>query len=58
MPPTYFFILLVILIIIHFVFPIKKIIPTPYSYLGILLILFGIILNLWTDSLFKKKIQL
>jgi protein-S-isoprenylcysteine O-methyltransferase Ste14 len=31
------------------------VIEPPYSYLGFLLIGFGAILNLWTDSLFKKS---
>lgn len=55
MPPTYFIILLLLSIGLHFVFPIMKLISSPYNYLGILIIIFGIILNLWTDSLFKKE---
>ncbi len=51
-PPGYFIILLILTILIHFI-PLK-IIPNSYNYLGIILILFGIIINLWTDSLFKK----
>jgi len=54
MPPTYFFILLGLSILFHFILPIKKIIFIPYSYFGWLLILFGAVLNLWTDALFKK----
>lgn len=55
MPPTFFIILLLLSIVFHFVFPIFKFIFFPYIYLGIVLIIFGIIINLWTDSLFKKK---
>ena len=55
MPPTYFIILLLLLIGFHFIFPIFKFVFYPYNYSGIILILFGIIMNLWTDSLFKKK---
>ncbi len=55
MPPTYFIILLFLSIGIHFVFPVIKLISPPYNYLGILIIILGIILNLWTDLLFKKK---
>ena len=42
------------LVITHFMFPKYKLITSPIKYIGILLILFGIILNLWTDALFKK----
>jgi len=51
-PPIYF-ISLLILTVLTFVIPIKIIIK-PYNYFGIILILFGIIMNLWTDQLFKK----
>jgi len=54
MPPTYFFVLLITSIIIHFIAPIKKIIPHPYHYAGIVLIIFGLAINILTDNLFKK----
>ena len=40
MPPTYFFILIGLSIGLHFVFPIKKVIFPPYTYLGFLFIAF------------------
>jgi len=55
MPPTYFIVLLFSSIGLHFLFPVMRLISLPYNYLGILIIIFGIILNLWTDSLFKKR---
>lgn len=55
MPTTYFNILLLLSIGFHFMFPLFKFIFYPYNYLGVGLIIFGIIINLWTDSLFKKK---
>ncbi|MBN2030212.1 isoprenylcysteine carboxylmethyltransferase family protein [bacterium] len=54
MPPNYFYFLLIMLLITHFVFPKYHWISSPFRYIGILPILFGIILNLWTDHLFKK----
>jgi protein-S-isoprenylcysteine O-methyltransferase Ste14 len=53
-PPAYFFASLLLLVGLHFFFPLTRIIGSPYRYLGIVLILFGVFLNLWTDSLFKK----
>jgi len=54
MPTTYFLVLLLFSAGLHFVFPIKKIIYPPYIYLGIILIILGITINIWTDTLFKK----
>lgn len=55
LPPTYFIILLLLSIGLHFVFPIKKIIFPPYTYFGFALIIFGGVINIWTDFLLKKK---
>jgi protein-S-isoprenylcysteine O-methyltransferase Ste14 len=51
-PPAYFIILVVLSILTYFIM--IKIISSPYNYSGSILILFGIIINLWTDHLFKK----
>ncbi len=55
MPPTYFIALLILSILFHFIFPVKKIIYAPYTYLGYIPIIFGAVLNIWSDSLFKKS---
>jgi len=55
MPPTYFITFLVLLVCSHFIFPVKKIIFPPHNYVGIVLILFGVIINVWADALFKKN---
>jgi len=55
LPPTIFWISLVLSIGLHFILPIKKFIVAPYNYTGILLICGGILLNLWADRLFKNK---
>jgi len=55
MPPTYFLVLVLLSIGFHFLFPVLKFVFPPYNYLGIGLIVFGIVINLWTDFLFKKK---
>jgi protein-S-isoprenylcysteine O-methyltransferase Ste14 len=54
MPTTYFIILMALSIGMHFLYPIKKILYPPFTYFGFLLIVAGIILNLWTDRLFNK----
>jgi protein-S-isoprenylcysteine O-methyltransferase Ste14 len=55
LPPIYFFLFLFLAIGLHFIFPVKKIIQAPYTYSGIALIVFGVVLNIWSDALFKKK---
>lgn len=55
LPPTYFWLLILVSLLLHFILPIKKIITSPYRYFGIIFVVLGIILNLWVDSMFKKK---
>jgi len=55
LPPTYFIMLFLLSTGLHFIFPIKNIIFHPYNYLGFIFIVFGSVINLWTDSLFKRK---
>jgi len=55
MPPTYFFALLLLSIALHFILPVRQLIDLPYRYLGIVLIAFGAVVNVWTDSLFKSN---
>lgn len=55
LPPTYFFIYLLLTIGLHFIVPIMQLIYAPYRFIGILLLGIGIWLNMWTDGLFKKK---
>jgi protein-S-isoprenylcysteine O-methyltransferase Ste14 len=55
LPPTYFFLFLVFLIVSHIIFPNRGIIPPRYRYIGIILIICGVILNIWADALFKRS---
>jgi len=55
MPPTYFYALLLLSITLHFTLPVRQLIVLPYRYLGIVLIAFGAVVNVWTDSLFKSN---
>lgn len=54
-PPTYFLVLLVLLVAFHFLLPVVQVIPQPVNYLGVIPMALGIVLNLWTDSLFKRE---
>ena len=54
MPTNYFIALLILSTVLHFKFPVVKILRVPYSYLGWAMILFGVIMNLWTDKMFEQ----
>jgi protein-S-isoprenylcysteine O-methyltransferase Ste14 len=53
-PPSYFYICIVICIALYFVFPKYSIIVFPYNLAGIILIIAGIIFVLWPWYSFKK----
>lgn len=52
MPPTYFFFTLIVSIALHFIYPTGRVFDFPY--IGLALTVFGVVLNLWTDRLFKE----
>lgn len=54
-PVTGFILLLLGSIALHFILPTTKVIPFPYHFLGSFFILFGVLLNYWADTQFKKK---
>ena len=54
MPTIYFWLTLILIVGTYLIAPDLKYLPAPYHLLGVLPILFGIVLNLWTDRLFKK----
>jgi len=55
MPNGYFFISLALAILFHFMFPTVKIIFSPYNLIGVVLIIIGIAITSWTNSLLLKK---
>jgi protein-S-isoprenylcysteine O-methyltransferase Ste14 len=54
LPPTYFWLCLLVSLGLHFLWPVYQLIPSPYTWLGILLIVGGAWITIWTDQLFKK----
>ena len=55
LPPTYLFVAIVVMVALHFLFPLAKSIPFPWNLLGLLPFAAGIALNLSADSAFKKN---
>jgi protein-S-isoprenylcysteine O-methyltransferase Ste14 len=54
-PPDMILVFVGLEIFFHYLFPIKQIVTSPYNYLGILLIILGVIPNFWIYSYFKRK---
>jgi protein-S-isoprenylcysteine O-methyltransferase Ste14 len=55
LPPTYLFTAIVVMILLHLLFPITDVVPYPWQLLGCLPLLLGIVLNLIADQAFKKN---
>ena len=55
MPPMIFYGFILLAIILNLFLPIKKIIVQPYNYIGIILILGGILIDIRAWALFKKE---
>jgi protein-S-isoprenylcysteine O-methyltransferase Ste14 len=54
LPPTYVLLALIVMLILHFVFPGIKLIPLPWNLLGLIPLIAGIALNLVADSAFRR----
>lgn len=53
LPPTYLFISIVLMVLLHFLFPVFEIIPYPWLLLGSVPLSLGVALNLIADRAFK-----
>ena len=53
-PPVYFYLSLVAVVGLHFLFPVLKIIPSPWNAIGVIFLLSGITLSLMGDRIFHQ----
>lgn len=53
-PPLFLFICVLIMITLHFIFPVQIIIRSPYNYLGIVILISGLTIAKKTGQLFSK----
>jgi protein-S-isoprenylcysteine O-methyltransferase Ste14 len=51
----YFIILIVLSVLLNFIFPVPAFLSPPFTYSGFLIIGFGLVLALWSRSLFLKN---
>ena len=54
-PPVYIFLSIVIMVLLHFLLPGKKVFFLPWNILGAIPLAFGIIINLSADKSFEKN---
>lgn len=54
LPPIYFLGAIVLVVALHFVFPLRQLLALPWCLVGILPLLLGIVLNFLADRAFKK----
>lgn len=55
LPPTYFMTGLLVSMVLHFFVPVVSIVSFPFNLIGLLFIVFGSVLNIWADQLFKER---
>jgi protein-S-isoprenylcysteine O-methyltransferase Ste14 len=53
-PPVYLLIAIVVMIILHFIFPLTTIVFPPWKLLGIIPLVGGVILNIVADNTFRR----
>ena len=53
LPPTYLWTAMIIMLALHFAFPVKRIIPFPWDLLGALPLALGAALNIIADKAFR-----
>jgi len=54
LPPTFFLGAIVLSVALHFLFPLRQLLESPWRLIGIAPLLLGIALNLLADQTFKK----
>ena len=54
LPPVYLLIAMTLMLALHFLFPVARLIPSPWNALGVILLLLGIDLELTADGLLHK----
>ncbi len=54
LPPAYFLLALVVVPALHWLFPVVRVLPSPWNWLGAPLILAGILLGLWASQQFDR----
>jgi protein-S-isoprenylcysteine O-methyltransferase Ste14 len=54
LPPTYLWVSIGLMIVLHFIIPVKKVIPWPWDLMGVLPLVLGILINIFADQAFHR----
>ena len=54
-PPTYLLVALIMMIGLHFLFPVTRIIPVPWNLSGLILVGTGLLMNIMASNSFEKR---
>ena len=54
-PPRYFNVLPVFAVLLHYIMPLKILIHPPFTYLGTILIVLGLALNIWAVRILSRS---
>ena len=54
LPPTYLLVSILTMVLLHFLFPVRRIIFWPWNAVGIVLVFLGVALNIAADSVFRQ----
>jgi protein-S-isoprenylcysteine O-methyltransferase Ste14 len=54
LPPTYFYIAIVLIMVLHVLVPGPRVFSSPWRYLGVIPLILGSALNLLADQAFKR----
>lgn len=54
LPPTYLYVAIILIVLLHFIFPIVHILKIPWNLFGIIPLILGAALNLNADNAFKR----
>ena len=54
LPPTYLLIAMIAMLVLHFLFPVARIVPPVWNLLGLVFLAAGVIMNLIADKAFHQ----
>ncbi|KPK88299.1 MAG: hypothetical protein AMJ88_19250 [Anaerolineae bacterium SM23_ 63] len=54
LPPSYLLVAIILILFLHFIFPVAKIIKIPWNLIGLLPLVLGIAMNLVADNAYKR----
>jgi protein-S-isoprenylcysteine O-methyltransferase Ste14 len=54
MPPTFLFVAIMLMVALHFLWPVRRLPNTPAKLLGLIPMLVGLVMNVWASNVFNR----